>query len=313
MRMKFAPTMQKSRVPTSEYYQHVPSTSTPIHVDKANPCGLGIDEYNFPKINEGITTPSIPDYTIGYVVRAPALKAYYSYGDKKWQRIVNHKPDLLQFVNKNTQTSWQWNVDESQAAPCTIGLFVDAEKLRSTAISTFDKDIADLEIPSSPDIDDSLIKQLILSLKNEAAYDPLLTSLYAQTAAQFLNIHLLRNHCTYNFKLYDTQSGLNRIELARVIEYIESNLAREISLDKLARLTRMSPYHFARRFKISMNISPHQYVITRRMETARRLLKTTSMSILDVCTQVGYENQSHFTLLFKRFYGVPPGEYRRNL
>jgi AraC-like DNA-binding protein len=73
----------------------------------------------------------------------------------------------------------------------------------------------------------------------------------------------------------------------------------------------LNPCHFARQFKAAMGLPPHQYVITRRVERARRLLRAgTDLSLAEVAAQVGFYDQSQFSHHFKRLVGVTPGQYR---
>ena len=98
--------------------------------------------------------------------------------------------------------------------------------------------------------------------------------------------------------------------LARVCEYIESELHAEIDLGRLAGIARISPFHFSRTFKASTGLPPHQYVLARRMERAKHLLMTTGLPTREVAWTLGYENISHFRRLFAAHLGVTPGVLR---
>ena len=79
----------------------------------------------------------------------------------------------------------------------------------------------------------------------------------------------------------------------------------------MAAVARLSPYHFARQFKRATGLPPHQYVILRRVEWAKRLLETgTDFSLAEVAAQAGFSDQSQFTHHFKRLVGVTPGQFR---
>src|SRR5262249_47727194 len=104
---------------------------------------------------------------------------------------------------------------------------------------------------------------------------------------------------------------LPRGRLRAVVEYIEEHLEANPSLDEMAAVARLSPYHFARQFKRATGLPPHQYVIARRVERARQLLQAgTDLSLAEVALRVAFSDQSQFTHHFKRLVGVTPGQFR---
>ena len=106
-------------------------------------------------------------------------------------------------------------------------------------------------------------------------------------------------------------SKLSETAIQAVCDYIEENLCTQITLEALAALVYLSPFHFARCFKATIGLAPHQYVIARRMELAKRLVLTTTLNVAEIAWSVGYENISHFRRLFTMHIGMTPGEIRR--
>ncbi len=98
--------------------------------------------------------------------------------------------------------------------------------------------------------------------------------------------------------------------LRRVTAYIDANLHRELRLAELGGVVYMSPFHFARLFKRSTGLSPHRFVVQRRIDEARVLLATQTVTIADVARSVGFRTPSHFTTTFRRVTGVTPTAYR---
>jgi AraC-like DNA-binding protein len=78
----------------------------------------------------------------------------------------------------------------------------------------------------------------------------------------------------------------------------------------LARAARLSPAHFSREFRREFGESPHRYLLTRRLERAAALLRTTDRSVTDICLTVGLRSLGSFTTSFGRAYGMTPTEYR---
>jgi AraC family transcriptional regulator len=105
-------------------------------------------------------------------------------------------------------------------------------------------------------------------------------------------------------------SALPAGRLRRVTEYIRKNLDRGLSLEELAAVVYMSPYHFARLFKFSTGIPPHRFVVRQRIAQARTWLARPELSIAQISRLVGFRTPSHFTTVFRRLSGVTPRRYR---
>jgi len=82
-------------------------------------------------------------------------------------------------------------------------------------------------------------------------------------------------------------------------------------VDDLARAAGLSRAHFSREFRKAFGESPHAYLLTRRLERAAAMLRTTDRSISDVCFSVGLKSLGSFTTSFTRTYGVSPAAYRQ--
>lgn len=110
--------------------------------------------------------------------------------------------------------------------------------------------------------------------------------------------------------LYESKSGLTYSKLRRVQEYVEENLSQSISLDEMAKISNMSAFHFIRSFKVAMGTTPVRYVLNRRVEKAKRMMLTTTKSLVEVSLSCGFSNQSHFTTAFKQATGITPSAWR---
>jgi AraC family transcriptional regulator len=135
--------------------------------------------------------------------------------------------------------------------------------------------------------------------------------LAAEALANVLAVRLLR-HALTPCRLERRRDGtLPRGRLRAVVEYIEEHLDSSLSLEQIAAVAHLSPYHFARQFKAATGLPPHQYVITRRVERARQLLLTgTDLTLAEVASEVGFSDQSQFCHHFKRIVGITPGQFR---
>ena len=98
--------------------------------------------------------------------------------------------------------------------------------------------------------------------------------------------------------------------LLRARDMIDARYAEPLDIDALARVARASPAHFARSFRRAFGETPHQYLLTRRMERAAALLRGTEHSVARICAEVGLTSVGSFTTSFKRTFGITPTAYR---
>jgi AraC family transcriptional regulator len=118
-------------------------------------------------------------------------------------------------------------------------------------------------------------------------------------------------HTPINEELVRKSRGLSPRRLKAVLVYIRDRLDDALTLRDLAAIAHLSPYHFARRFKESTGLPPHRYIIARRIERAKHLLRgEEELSLAQVAAQTGFWDQGHFTRHFKRLVGVTPKRYR---
>lgn len=101
-------------------------------------------------------------------------------------------------------------------------------------------------------------------------------------------------------------------KLKRVTDFIEAELGRGISLDDIAGIAGLSPFHFSRVFKLATGESPYRFLGARRLARARALLAG-PMALAEIALACGFASQSHFTAAFTKAFGMSPGRYRRQL
>jgi AraC family transcriptional regulator len=161
------------------------------------------------------------------------------------------------------------------------------------------------------------MERLMLSFLPELESGGLGGELYAESLANALAVHLLRQHSSLGEKAKrkiasePKPSGLPARQLRRALDYIGDNLASDLSLEEMAGAANLSPYHFARLFKESTGLPPHQYVIRERVERAKGLLAGTDRPVGEVARLCGFATQSHLARHFGRLVGATPARFRR--
>jgi AraC family transcriptional regulator len=106
-------------------------------------------------------------------------------------------------------------------------------------------------------------------------------------------------------------SELARWRLRRALDYFDAKLAEPVRLADVAAVTGLTRMHFAAQFRAATGLSPHEFLLRRRIERAQEMLAETDMPVVDIALSVGFQTQSHFTTVFRRFVGQPPQTWRR--
>ena len=193
-----------------------------------------------------------------------------------------------------------------------VYLHLEPEFVRSVALGA-DLNPDKIEIITTLDSRSPLIESMARMAFDELQRgdDATATNLYADSLANLLAIQLLREYssdCLPPAKQY--VNGLTNKKLALILDLIESDLSEDLSLKVLANAAGLSEYHFLRLFKQSTGLTPHQYVISQRIERAKELLQKTQMTITEIAYLLGFSTPAHFTHHFRRKTGITPREMR---
>jgi AraC-like DNA-binding protein len=107
------------------------------------------------------------------------------------------------------------------------------------------------------------------------------------------------------------RSRLAPWQVTRATRFIDANLDQKIAIREIAETARLSPSHFSRAFRATVGLSPHAYVIRRRVGRAQQMIRGMDASLSEIALECGFSDQAHLTKLFRRVVGVSPGAWRR--
>jgi AraC family transcriptional regulator len=166
-------------------------------------------------------------------------------------------------------------------------------------------------LPRFMDAEDGFVQRLGSTLRAEAESGGLGSPLMIDSLKTALAVHLLRHYCATQPRLSSFSGGLSIAKRNQVKAYIDAHLHRNLKLVELAAIAQISPTYFARLFKQSEGITPHQYILKQRIDRAQSLLRHSELSLADIAVRIGFCDQSHLTRCFKRLVGVTPTQFRQ--
>ena len=157
-------------------------------------------------------------------------------------------------------------------------------------------------------VTDSRLHQLGQTFKELDGYDLLAGPCIADALGLAVGLRLVE--LAYATEKASGNRKLARPKMTRVVSYIEENIAQALSLSELSEVAGLSRIQFIRQFKEATGQPPHAYIMQRRIERAKELLKNSDSTIVGVALDLGFYNQGHFTKVFSKFTGMTPGRWR---
>ena len=178
------------------------------------------------------------------------------------------------------------------------------------AMEIFDRDPASVHLVESLAAPDETLERFCCLLLAEAEASRIGTRLFTDTIIRALALHLLRTYSAETQQTRISSGAMVGWRLRRALDYMQANLAEDLSLAQLATAAELSPSHFARAFRVATGEPPHRYLIRLRMEQACHLLEHTRLPVIEIGLCCGYEQTTHFATMFRKTTGLSPRAYR---
>jgi len=152
---------------------------------------------------------------------------------------------------------------------------------------------------------ESLIRALAAASGDDVSRDAIVSALVVRALA------LCRVHGAT--PLAEKKALLPKWRLKRVIDHVDANLDRQVTLADMAGVAGLTRMYFAAQFRRTTGISPHAYLLRRRIERAQELMRDPAQPLAQIALSVGFGTQPHFTTVFKRLVGQTPYRWRQNV
>jgi AraC family transcriptional regulator len=198
-----------------------------------------------------------------------------------------------------------------QGSVDSLLIYLEPSLVAQVAAESFEFDPSRTVVPPVHGLKAPELRSAMLAVDAELKAGGVGGPLMVEALATMVSVHLIRHFLGPGQLAARPDSVLPHRKLRTVIEYIMENLEGSPTLEQMAAVVHISPYHFARQFKAATGLPPHQYVVARRVERAQHLLRGDGeLGLAEVALRVGFSDQSQFTFHFKRIVGVTPRQFR---
>ena len=203
----------------------------------------------------------------------------------------------------------EWQIESPLAF---LHLYFDQQTFDQTVIETYDTNPGNIEIRDIAFHSDQFIERICRQKIIPLDWDNPADRLQLSGACERLLLHVFEFYTNRRLQAKKYRGGLSPVILKRVKDHIEDSLALSITLRSLANIAKLSPFHFSRMFAESEGVSPHQYLLFRRILRAKNLLSKKHMPLAKVAHECGFSSQSHLSKRFRLMTGVTPNSFRQN-
>jgi AraC family transcriptional regulator len=262
--------------------------------------------YSEPRVEESVIYPAVAEPRIVRILSGAAAVEERELGGA-WLKTRVQAGDFF-LTGSQSPYEVRWRAIGPEPFQ-TMHLYLGLPVFNRAIEEAFEQDPKSTHIRDLSGFKDNFLSALLEGLHTELSSRHRGSSLFVEGIAQSLAGHLVRTYADQTTQEY--KGGLTGFRLRKVTDLMVTHLADEFSLIRLAQEANMSEFHFSRAFKRTTGLTPSRYFIHLRLKKARRLLRETNRSIIEIGLDVGYTSPSHFAQIFRREVGISPSEYRR--
>ena len=297
--------MTKKLPPSMERSRHEPASPLLLHSSEGSGWdGLVVRAYHEPREIEQLAMPLVPTLTLGLLMSGTMYEEQRELNGP-WRGRYMRQGDLFLRPADRAPYELRWQAISSQPVQ-TLFLHLRTDLVSHTIQELAGATTRQVTLAENIGFQDPLLMQICLTLWRDLKRQTPAETLYLQSIAQLIAVHLLRS----GSPAVENAQTLTRQQMRHVTDFIQAHLDQDLSLEQLAQQAGLSLYHFSRMFRQTTGESPHQFVLGRRIELARQLLTETDASLAQVALQSGFASQSHLSSVFKRHLGLTPRTYR---
>ena len=220
-------------------------------------------------------------------------------------RDFTYHIDEIVLTPAGIESGWYWHAKSHCIVitldPDRLGTFAETE----LGILLTKRQLDDVPQKSDPDLCASA-----WHMKNALADRPLGFEIVYESLCRVFLVQLLDRYGQKRAEGIDFSNGFTPAQYGRVLDHIADRYGSTITVEHLADAAGLSPAHFSRLFKATIGQTPHRFVMTYRLEQARRMLGNPSQALIDIALSCGFSDQAHFSRSFKQATGMTPRQFR---
>ena len=192
-------------------------------------------------------------------------------------------------------------------------LYIHPTRLNHAISMVFDRDASAVTLNDDVGVVDPLLSETVRAMLREVEQGAVTGAPYLEALFAAALANLVHRHSSAGQVSAPARHALAPIRLRRVLDFVEAEMAKPISLGDLAGAAGLSRFHFSRAFHNAMGEPPLAYVARRRLEAAKRMLRDSELAVGEVARRTGFVSASHFSDSFRRRTGLAPSQFRRQL
>lgn len=193
----------------------------------------------------------------------------------------------------------------------SVNYFLSRKTLNAIADDANASRISDLKFTPGVAVADRVVENLTRLLLPAFNNADQVSQLFADHISLALGSHIAQTYGGMKSAAAPWRGGLAAWQERRAKELMSANLRGDLSAGDIAKACSLSAGHFARAFRHSTGLSPHQWLQRHRISEAHILLRNPSLSLAEIARACGFSDQSHFTKAYTRLRGISPGAWRR--
>jgi len=250
-----------------------------------------------------VAVPAMADYMIVSYKRGSTMMERRFEG--RWTRTECHPCDLS-LLTRSQASHWHWTQEIDVAH-----VYLSETLVAKVAADALDREIVDVRLHDLLRVRDPVVTTIVDAISEETSETAIGGALYVEALSTQLTVHLLRRYASVRCVDRSGRGEFPPSLKRHITEYIECHLGDSISLEQLAAVAAMGAWSFGKRFRASFGQPPHDYVMCRRLERARRLLSRAEAPIKAVAAACGFADQAHLTRVCQAKLGTTPAALRR--
>ncbi len=231
-----------------------------------------------------------------------------------WKVAMNEKFELLKTNPGDIWVNPPWTPFTHEInEPC---FFIILAVVEERLISAYPGKLSmkDLQFLNNYNLQDLALKNYIELFYHEVEDEGANGRQYIENLLKLISVYFINNYSNHASS-HETQknSRVSKDQIKEIRNFINDNIGEPITIDDLAAELNMSKFYFLKEFKKAASVTPYQYLMDLRMEKAKELIADRNLSLMDLAINLGFSDQSHFSRVFKNYFGDAPGVYRKKI